>query len=225
MRVPQASHRCVICSGRGFISYKGEPCERCNGDAYHQAQKEKAMAKTGIPNRFINATLDTYIPKNKTQETAIVVLKEYVNDLANMLERGIGITLHGAVGTGKTHLAVAILSVAISKLYSVHFAAEDTIFDNFKENWREPEKEIQYLIKLQKVRFLVIDDIGIRRPSDYVSDRYEAIFNTRYANGLPTIITTNKSPAELKEVYERQMSRLAGNYTLEVLGPDRRQAQ
>lgn len=222
MRVPKTSHSCVICLGRGFISYTGEPCEQCNGAAYRQAQKEKAMANTGIPNRFINATIDTYIPKNPTQETAMVVLKEYANDLQNMLERGIGVTLHGAVGTGKTHLAVAILSIAISKLYSVHFAAEDTIFDNFKENWGEPEKEIQYLTKLQKVRFLVIDDIGIRRPSDYVSDRYEAIFNTRYANGLPTIITTNKSPTELREVYERQMSRMAGNYTLEILGSDHR---
>lgn len=212
-----------MCSGRGFISYTREPCESCNGAAYRQAQKEKRMANTGIPHRFTNSTFASYIPKNQTQETAKEVTLQYARDLKNMSFCGVGITLHGAVGTGKTHLVVAILSAAIKQGYSVQFAAEDTIFDNFKENWGEPQKEIQFLTKLQKVRFLVIDDIGIRRPSDYVSDRYEAIFNTRYANGLPTIVTSNKSPIKLEEVYERQMSRLAGNYTLEVLGPDNRQ--
>lgn len=180
------------------------------------------MAATGIPRRFFNATVDSYVPKEQTQALAKESVNKYITRLPKALDRGVGMTFSGTVGSGKTHLAAAILDAALQEGYSVHFAAEDTIFDTFKENWSEPEKEIRYLTKLQKVRFLVIDDIGIRRPSDYVSDRYEAIFNTRYANGLPTIITTNKSFSQLEEVYERQMSRLAGNLLVEIIAPDNR---
>ncbi len=134
-------------------------------------------------------------------------------------------TLWGSVGAGKTHLAASVIREAKEQRYSAYFVTEDGIFDRFKKEWSEPEQEIRFLELLQRVRFLCIDDMGIRRPSDYVSDRYEAIINERYARGVPTIITTNRSPEELSAVYERQMSRLAKNVKVKVTGPDMRQQE
>lgn len=210
------------CYGRGHVPY---PCPKCRQVDHAQYQREKSIENANIPRRFINATVNGYKPHTPSQKTAKAIVSDYVVNLKNNLESGQGLTLWGSVGTGKTHLAVAILLAAQERGLSVHFDSEDGIFDHFKAEWGEPEKEMQFLTKLQKVRFLVIDDLGIRRPSDYVSDRYEAIINTRYANGLPTIITTNRTPEQLSEVYERQMSRLSENITMEVLGPDMRGAK
>jgi len=176
----------------------------------------------GLPLRFQATTFSDYDPKTPSQTAAARVAYVYGQAILVNLESGKGLTLWGSVGSGKTHLAVCVLKAAAGAGKSALYATEDGIFDSFKKAWDEPSQEIEYLRRLQNTRFLLIDDFGIRKPTDYVSDRYEAIINTRYANGLPTLITSNHSPEILAGVYERQMSRLAGNVVVEVLGPDAR---
>ena len=180
------------------------------------------MASANIPMRFRNVSVESYQAHTSEQKFAKAAVIGYTKNLKKNLECGCGLTLWGSVGVGKTHLVVAVLMAAQEQGFSLFFATEDGIFDQFKADWDEPQEEIQFLQRLQRVRFLAIDDMGIRRPSDYVSDRYEAIINTRYANGLPTIITTNRTPEQLAHAYERQMSRLSGNMVLKMVGPDMR---
>lgn len=196
-----------------------DPCPDCNLAEMHIKRCQEA----NIPKRFWMASLDGYTAHTSAQEEALEMVRRYSSNLPYCLQEGRGLTLWGPVGTGKTHLAVTIILAAKAMNLSALFITEDGIFDKFKAEWGDPAEEMKFLLMIQRVRFLVIDDMGIRRPSDYVSDRYEAILNTRYASGIPTIITTNKSPDQLKEVYERQMSRLAGNVDLHIVGPDGRE--
>lgn len=176
-----------------------------------------------IPTRYRAATLENYIPRTPDQEAAKRAAAEYVRAVKENPRLPFGITLWGSVGAGKTYLACAVLAEVLRLGHRGYFTTEDRIFDRFKENWGAPEEEIRFLLTLQRRRFLVVDDLGIRRPSDYVSDRYEAIINARYAHGLPTILTSNRTPEQLSAAYERQMSRLSGNWALKVVGPDMRQ--
>jgi DNA replication protein DnaC len=179
--------------------------------------------RSNIPLRYRSVTVDGFKAHTPEQEVARAKVVEYLEGLGK--GHSGGITLHGTVGCGKTHLAAAILRHAQTKGYSIHFATEDGIFDTFKQLWEDPTGSSNYLAKLQKVRFLVIDDMGIRKPTEYVSDRYEAIINTRYSNMRPTIITTNRRPQLLEELYERQLSRLKENTVLHMVGPDMRGTQ
>lgn len=175
-----------------------------------------------IPERFRNVSLDSYVAHTTAQQRAKATVWDYMTHLNKNLSEGRGITFYGNVGTGKTHLAICVLMEAAKLGLSGYFVTEDGMFDRFKKDWNDPDEEFKFLSQIQKVRFLVIDDMGIRRSSDYVSDRYEAVINTRYAKNIPTIITSNKSPNELAQVYDRQMSRLSGNVEIQVTGPDAR---
>jgi len=184
--------------------------------------RDELAEKANIPKRFAGVSVNAYEPRTEEQRAAKQQAVDYVVGLAENLKAGVGLTLWGPPGSGKTHLVVAVLMAALERKLSGYFVTEDGVFDRFRENWGEPAEEVKFLRLLQTVRFLVIDDMGIRKPTDYVSDRYEAIINTRYAEGLPTIVTTNRDPAQLAEVYPRQMSRLAANQVLHVYGPDAR---
>lgn len=179
----------------------------------------------GLPDRFSDATLETYKPVTVSQRAAMDAIEGYVSDLEQMLAEGRSIILHGSVGSGKTHLGISVLKRAAAAGKSNLVVTEDQMFDTFKANWSDPEAEHKYLLQLQRVRFLMIDDLGVRATSDYVNDRYEAVLNARYEKIIPTIITTNCSPDALAGRYERQISRLLdGGLLLEVKGPDGRKA-
>jgi len=183
---------------------------------------EQAVDEANIPIRFEKSTLDNYEPHTPQQEEALRSVSAYMENIDDNLDKGKGLTFVGPVGAGKTHLAAAVITAAKMRGYSAYFITEDGIFDRFKQEWNDPESEIRFLQFIQRVRFLCIDDMGIRRPSDYVTDRYEAIINNRYTRSIPTTITTNRSVEDLSAVYERQMSRLSVNVDIEVIGPDMR---
>lgn len=196
--------------------YNSKSCPAC----IKRETAARLAIDLSLPKRFDKEDFDTYKPKTQSQHDAADTISGYARNILLNLEQGVGLTLWGSVGTGKTHLAICVLKAAVREAKSACYATEDGIFDSFKKLWDDPSDEIEYLRRLQNVRFLLIDDFGIRKPTDYVSDRYEAIVNTRYANGLPTLVTSNHDPEQLAAVYPRQMSRLAGNIVLKVVGPD-----
>ena len=69
---------------------------------------------------------------------------------------------------------------------------------------------------------LVLDDLGIRKPSEGMFHLLFDVLEVRKAK--PTIITSNKSLVELCEQYtdERIFSRLAAGTILQINGDDRR---
>jgi len=179
----------------------------------------------GLPQRFATANLNTFKAGTPSQWAAQEALTDYCDHILENLERGRSIILWGAVGSGKTHLGISVIKAAAAADKSNLIVTEDRMFDTFKANWNDPEKENAFLLQLQRVRFLMLDDMGVRKASEYVSDRYEAVINSRYEKVIPTIITTNLSPGRMLELYERQMSRLMHDgLVLEVIGPDGRVA-
>ena len=219
-----SSERCSVCFGSGTERIEGivTPCPACLPEEYAAYQTKQRLLKANIPERHAESRLSNFRAENRQSLHARNTILNYLQNLPSALADGRGITLWGKPGTGKTHLAVAILNGGQQYRKSVYFTTEDALFDQFKAHWEEPEAEAKFLTMVQKVRFLCIDDMGIRKPTDYVTDKYEGIINARYNNRVPTIITTNKDPKDLAEVYGRQMSRLRENIEIRLTGEDQR---
>lgn len=81
-----------------------------------------------------------------------------------------------------------------------------------------------YLSDLMGVDRLILDDLGLERPTDWTIERLYALVNRRWLEERPTIATTNLSPQALEEaVGARMFSRLAGAaVSIGIAGPDRR---
>lgn len=127
--------------------------------------------------------------------------------------------LTGRFGTGKTHLAMAILN-QLNEHQGIKalFVSTDELMRNIKSSFGNPDSPYQESIvvdTLIQADLLALDDLGaevgsIDRQSsatDYTVRVLNAILNGR--TNKPTIITTNLSMKELKKVYDgRLLSRM-----------------
>lgn len=71
---------------------------------------------------------------------------------------------------------------------------------------------------------LLIDDLGAAKPSAWIEEITYRLVDERYADCLPTLITSNLAPNELRAMFgDRTVSRIGGMCTRVVLeGSDRR---
>lgn len=131
--------------------------------------------------------------------------------------------IFGAAGTGKTHLATAVVRIYTNAVVT----KPQRIFRKIRGNGRSTAEDEQDAIeKYINQRILVIDDLGVDKRTDYsVSTLYEIIdgrlMNKR--NGL--IITSNLSLDQLAEKLgdDRIPSRISGLCRIvEIKGTDRR---
>lgn len=183
---------------------------------------------TKVVQRFEDATFENY-----TCETP--VQRDLVDALKSGVEKGFSenIIITGGVGTGKTHLAYAILNAMAEKRecdgyrwYDDNRVAYTTIkqvVDEIKSSWNTASENPTD--KLSAVPLLLIDEVGMQYGS--ASERIELyeLFNRRYDAMLPTIALSNNRPAELQRVLgQRIWDRLSGGAIIfELVGRSKRQ--
>ena len=102
--------------------------------------------------------------------------------------------LIGDVGTGKTHLAAAIVNELISQNTPAMFMTSIDLFSVL----RDFESQKDRLKKIKSVPLLVIDDLGKEKITDWNREQLFTIINTRYENYLPVVITSNDTTEELE---------------------------
>lgn len=133
-----------------------------------------------------------------------------------------GLALAGPSQGGKTTTAYLLAQRAIrSGLGVVATTVPDLIerlTDTFNHDHRlkgDPDQPPQathaaLIESLQVVGFLLLDDLGVEKPSDYVERALYQILNARAEAGLPTVITTNLKLEEILGRYgDRIYSRIA----------------
>lgn len=134
-----------------------------------------------------------------------------------------GVVIVGPVGTGKTHLAAALVFDLIEKFnltpgtfaWTTAIALLRAIRESF-DSGDTTALERRY----RTVDLLVIDDLGAEKPTEWASAILLDVVNTRLEDLLPTIVTTN-SPS-LKDVNPRLHDRLREFTAVSLLGPSRR---
>lgn len=132
--------------------------------------------------------------------------------------------LAGQVGTGKTHHAYAALAAvirgraALGKLCQPAAATHSSVIAAAR-----PEGE--GLDRFITADLLVLDDLGSANVTAWNVDVVYQVIDTRWAEMLPTIYTTNFDPNTLADrLGSRITSRLFGMCDTVILnGPDRRQ--
>ena len=125
-----------------------------------------------------------------------------------------GLILSGNVGTGKTHLAVAIKDYIARLRYKkvtgyMLFVSVPDLFEKLR-NSSDPSYKKALRTKIFSCEeLLILDDLGSENINKYSVILIQDIINDRYMSRKPLIITTNLSLEKIKDVYgERAFSRL-----------------
>lgn len=152
-----------------------------------------------------------------------------------------GLLLTGTTGTGKTHEAYGALrriAAAGPARYEVIATTAADMYGSLRPGGSDRGTEAG-LARLTRVPFLLLDDLGSAKPSEWVEETTYRLINERYNQCRPTIFTSNFPPEAPRDkdgrpigpgldtvLGERIVSRLAHMTTVVgVTGPDRRRSR
>ena len=187
--------------------------KKAKNKTYLQAHVERFLTLRGVPKRYLSANITDF---------------DKVRLSAN------GLFLSGARGTGKTHLACAIVKKEIleSENYTsdidkmpLFISIPDLLLEirhSFKERSETDEQDI--INKYSSIDLLVLDDLGIEKTSEWSIQTLYTIIDRRYRDMKRTIITSNLTLKEIADkLDDRISSRIAGMCDCIILkGADRR---
>ncbi len=157
----------------------------------------------------------------------IQMAKRYVEHWSEVKEKNLGLLLWGDVGGGKSFLAACIANALLEKGIPVLMTNFSKILNQMGAMYTD--ERYQYISSLSNFSLLIIDDLGIERNTQYALEQVYAVIDERYKSGLPVIITTNLTIAEIRNpgdvAHSRIYSRILEMCTpINIRGGDRRKA-
>lgn len=158
-----------------------------------QAQREKIerYQKSGVPERYFNESLDTYKINNDMQATAAKAATNFLH--AVKCGEFKSLVMIGNAGTGKTHLACAIIREAGGKYRTAPDIVEEM---RRAKSFTADETEADIIEHYGRCSLLVIDEIG--RGIAATDEKYMLyqILNARYNTRKPTVLISNHKKAD-----------------------------
>lgn len=153
-----------------------------------QAEREKLerYQKSGVPERYFMESLDTYKITNEMQTTAAKAATNFLH--AAKCGEFKSLVMLGNAGTGKTHLACAIIREAGGKYRTAPDIVEEM---RRAKSFTAAETEAEIIDYYGRVKLLVIDEIG--RGISATDEKYMIyqIVNARYNTRKPTVLISN----------------------------------
>lgn len=109
----------------------------------------------------------------------------YVDSWKEEREAGSGILFYGSCGTGKTFYACCIANALMEKGVHSLVTSVPQILSMTRERMAE------FSSKILNYPFVVIDDLGAERDTEYATEEVFRIIDMRSRSGLPLVVTTN----------------------------------
>ena len=210
---------CPMCKNKAVIYFRqdtalvAKPCE-----CHIQRKLMQELTRSGYKRMYDRAFLDTFKTDNEFQVVMLNRALKYLGKYPKWLYIG------GQVGSGKTHIALAILRELIKdgKVTSVQLM-----------NWRQDSTELKQIVfddaysynrrtkRLKESELLLIDDFI---KGEYTQADLKLAFdliNYRYMENLPTIITSEKLIHEVTEIDEAIGSRIEELATTILINRDK----
>lgn len=171
---------------------------------------EVFIDRAAIPRRFIGRGFDNFTVQTPDQQRALDAARGYTDTFAQRFKAGHGLVFSGMPGTGKSHLAVAILQAVLPRHTGLYVTCMGVI-RMVRNTWRREslQSEQQVLDMLAGVDLLVIDEIGVQYGTDGEQNVLFEVLDMRYQDQRPTILLTNQDKDGFKGyVGERSFDRL-----------------
>lgn len=184
--------------GRAVESVRVCACRRVSGEQ----RQELVLERLRIPARYEHCSLGTFSvgdDSSRLHTAALMKVKRYCNEYPSRGEKsandkGLGLLLTGSNGTGKTHLAVAVLrELATRHGVNGQFWDYHELLREIRNSY-DPSTaftEYEVLEPIINMEVLLLDDLGAWKMTDWMNDTLFYILNKRYLATRPTLITTN----------------------------------
>lgn len=182
---------------------------------------EAILIACGVGKRYLSCSFETFKGADKVKAVC-----------RSLIEKPESIVLTGDTGSGKTHLAVAILRefVKDGKVIDSRGAIFTTVPDlllsirsGFGDSSGFTQSEEDFVNSYAKTPFLILDDLGAEKSTEWATATLSAIIDKRYRELLPTVYTTNLTLDEISNQLSRRISsRMSDAKIIKLSMPDYR---
>lgn len=183
----------------------------------------RRLAGFGVPRLFHEASFDTFIADNDELRHHLKACQEFA-----ARPRGFLVML-GKVGSGKTHLAAAILRAAMpgNARYYRHLDLIETLREGYQLHRHNTTPPIRH--ECRDASLLVIDEIGLVKSGNDGDTLLHDILDYRCSEMRPTVLCSNIPAEEMKAcIGERLVDRirqtLSDGAILNFNSPSRRES-
>lgn len=211
----EPQYECPVCRDQGYVGNRMCSCMR-------NRLIEAGYRSSGIANLMKTQSFETfdlnYYRSNERVFNNMTFIYSTMKEYAETFDPASSpnLALFGGTGLGKTHLSTSVAKVVIERGYDVVYTGtigmladfERARFGNSSGNESGNGTDRYFECDL-----LIVDDLGAEVANQFTVSCVYNIINDRINLGLPTILSTNLSPAELNTRYwDRITSRILGEY-------------
>ena len=167
-------------------------------DLKEEEQKKRKqfeqMTRQFYIQNYISKQIQDYQFENfittESNKNEVEIAKDFTEKCINKNQK-YGLIITGKSGTGKTHLATAILNKLTEKDMLVLMGRLILLLDVIKDTFKDFSSKEKDIIELySKVDMFIIDDLGTERISSWALEKLYTIIENRNENKLPIIVTT-----------------------------------
>lgn len=214
-------YQCSLCSDTGWILRNQEhgqpiatPCE-CR----KRRKSEDQWKMSGLNPEMHEFTFSNFKVWNEASKNAKDTATVFYSDFKNVRKtRTNSIIFCGQVGSGKTHLSVALALNFIKHNISVVYMPYRDAITRIKQNICDTEYYKKVISKFQTCEVLLIDDLFKGKVTESDINIVFEIINYRYLNYLPIIVSSEFTIEKLLYIDEGVGSRIyemSKNYVVE----------
>ncbi|MCH7706321.1 MAG: ATP-binding protein [Chloroflexi bacterium] len=203
--------QCPQCGGQGWLSAdvpvghaefgKVFPCS-CQASTIEtdRLTRLQQYSNLGALTRMTFQALDSErpFPDSETQRRfheAYQAASEYADEPQGWL------ALNGPVGSGKTHLAAAIVNRCLDRGVAAFYISVPDLLDHLRSAFG-PTSDVPYDQLFDQVRnapLLALDDLGAHATTPWAQEKLNQILNHRFNLQLPTVVALSVPMAQLEE--------------------------
>ena len=205
---------CPDCKDTGFTDSGKCHClkQRIVDSLYLQSHIKDVLKRENFNTCDLSLFSDEVRPQ---MEKVYKEARDFVNSFAHTSRNMLFL---GGVGSGKTFLTNCIAKDLLDKGYSVVYFSAFRLFSLIADNVfgrTDMEDKSSFFSNIYESDLLIIDDLGTENTNSFVAGEFFNILNERGIRRKPTIISSNLSLKNIKDIYsERSLSRIIGNYEL-----------
>lgn len=202
----------------GGIKIKTNNCPECKSEnkknEARQRQVSRALVKRDkhrayrrlVPPRYKGAKLTDFPSQPR------VAIEKWVKCKTDSF-----FTVTGICGCGKTHYAYAVYRYLAFMSKECEFINGPKYISSIYQSMRSPDFYVDDS-RYQNVEFLIIDDIGADRSTEFVMMKWYDLINTRYENNRKTFIVSNMTAEQFAKKYGDRIASRVFSGTVKIMG-------
>jgi DNA replication protein DnaC len=199
---------CELCEGLGFIRNDSGELVGC---------KNNPRRYNGSGVTADDVALYRILPKSQAIARAMAAFDKLIKDRYGLMY------FSGNPGTGKTVCSRAYTAAAIDAGFKALYIRQSEMVNYLRSSYDADKGQLEYQARLDKfkaVEWLVIDEIGRDRMTDFAQESMAEIVDSRYTSAIKqqkvTVLVSNFMPEQVFQDYLVDRIRDSRNTILDI---------